>query len=280
MKATTTQQFYTLNAPTYEADIVQPAFRHFAAAVASTAAPQAGERALDVGTGTGILARLLAPRVAEVVGIDLAPSMIQQAAQIARGEGLANVRFEAMNAESPTLEAASFDLIAASFGLNACHPRRVLPALRGLLRPGGRLVFHEWSLLHPLDQIMSDTLAEFILDDSEVSEGLYALREYTRAPRPWDQAFQTAEDYQEELVAYGFGGVQVWEEAPVDCVLSPADFMRYKLAWANRQAELGEMDEYSRADFLDTLRGRLWDQCDGEGGLHYAPVLFRVVAVG
>jgi hypothetical protein len=117
-----------------------------------------------------------------------------------------------------------------------------------------------------------------MLEDDEVSEALFHLREYLLAPRPWDNVFQTAEDYQEELAAYGFQHILVWEDAPVELVISIPDFLEYKLAWTPRQLELNEMDEWRRADCLDSLRSELQDRADENGDLHYAPILFRVRA--
>jgi demethylmenaquinone methyltransferase/2-methoxy-6-polyprenyl-1,4-benzoquinol methylase len=43
-----------------------------------------GDRVLDVGCGTGALAAMLAKRGAQVTGIDIAPAMLSQAAQLVR----------------------------------------------------------------------------------------------------------------------------------------------------------------------------------------------------
>ena len=47
--------------------------------VAEFVQPTGDERVLDVGTGTGPLAFALAPRVREVVGIDLVPELLEHA---------------------------------------------------------------------------------------------------------------------------------------------------------------------------------------------------------
>ena len=49
-----------------------------AARLVDLASPQKGEQALDVGTGTGLVAHLLAPRVSPgtVIGIDLSDNML------------------------------------------------------------------------------------------------------------------------------------------------------------------------------------------------------------
>jgi SAM-dependent methyltransferase len=50
--------------------------------------PQAGERWLDVATGTGAVAERAAARGAEVTGIDIAPPLVETARRLARENGL------------------------------------------------------------------------------------------------------------------------------------------------------------------------------------------------
>jgi ubiquinone/menaquinone biosynthesis C-methylase UbiE len=271
----TTRSIYNAVADRYESTIVAKAFAKFAAAVIPTANPQGHEHTLDIGTGTGILARLLAPRVRQVIGIDLAPQMIAAGKRLSLPE---NVALQEADAEKLPFEKHTFDLAVSSFGLNATTPHRVLPEIHRVLKPEGVFAFHEWDDLHPLDDLIMDVLAQYMLDDDEVSDELFHLREYLTAPRPWDNVFQSAEDYQEELANYGFQAIQVWEDAAVELVISIPDFLDYKLAWTPRQLELNAMDEWRRADCLDTLRSKLQDQADENGDLHYAPVLFRVRA--
>ena len=53
-------------------------------------------RVLDLGTGTGKAARVVAKRFpdAEVVGVDLAPEMVEEARRLLPGELAGRVRFE------------------------------------------------------------------------------------------------------------------------------------------------------------------------------------------
>jgi 2-polyprenyl-3-methyl-5-hydroxy-6-metoxy-1,4-benzoquinol methylase len=50
--------------------------------------PQPGERVLDLACGTGAIPELVAPTGAEVVGIDIAPALIEQAKERAAERGL------------------------------------------------------------------------------------------------------------------------------------------------------------------------------------------------
>ena len=64
------------------------------------ALPAAPKRVLDLGTGTGLAAFVAARRFpeAEVVGVDLAPAMVEQARQLTPPELAERVRFEQADA--------------------------------------------------------------------------------------------------------------------------------------------------------------------------------------
>jgi SAM-dependent methyltransferase len=71
------------------------------------------KRVLDVGTGSGKGARLLASRfpAAEVVGIDLSPAMIEAARSLLPAELAERVRYEVADASALPYEAGAFDLV-------------------------------------------------------------------------------------------------------------------------------------------------------------------------
>ena len=70
----------------------------------------APSRILDVGTGTGLAARLLADRYpqATVVGVDLAPAMVEEARRLTDDP---RITFEVADASALPLEPASFELV-------------------------------------------------------------------------------------------------------------------------------------------------------------------------
>jgi SAM-dependent methyltransferase len=97
------------------------------------AGPQS--RVLSLGCGIGDTELLLAPHVAEVVGIDLSPAALRQAREDAARLGIRNARFDHAD------EGRGYDLIMAIFFLHhlADDDLGALPAtLRQKLAPGGK----------------------------------------------------------------------------------------------------------------------------------------------
>jgi SAM-dependent methyltransferase len=99
-----------------------------------------GMRVLDLACGPGNLSRRLAELVApggEVVGVDLAPGMLE----LARAAAIPNATFEVMDIERLTFPDGSFDAAACGHGLQfAADLPGALREARRVLRPRGRLV--------------------------------------------------------------------------------------------------------------------------------------------
>ena len=109
-----------------------------AARLVDVAAPQKGEQVLDVGTGTGLVAHLVAPRVSpgSVIGIDLSDNMLA----LARSKKSKNVQFLGMAAERLVFKPETFDLVTMGEALAyLSDPADALAEAHRVLRPGGRL---------------------------------------------------------------------------------------------------------------------------------------------
>jgi ubiquinone/menaquinone biosynthesis C-methylase UbiE len=92
---------------------------------------------LDLGTGTGVVARALAERYpeAEVVGIDLSPGMVHEARRQLPSELAGRLRFEVGDAAALASPDGAFELVVLS---------NMIPFYDELARvvaPGGTLVF-------------------------------------------------------------------------------------------------------------------------------------------
>ena len=103
----------------------------------SSLAIREGARLLEVGCGTGVLTRALAdlPGVESVVGVDLAPSLLDKARELAP-----NVHFEQADARALPFADTSFDVVVFDSTLSHVpEPERALAEAARVLRPGGWL---------------------------------------------------------------------------------------------------------------------------------------------
>ena len=105
-----------------------------------------GDRALDVATGTGDLALVLARRVGpagEVVACDFSQRMLELGREKS-ASARADVRFEAANALALPYPDDAFDAATVGFGArNFADLERGLAEMTRVLRPGGRVVVLE-----------------------------------------------------------------------------------------------------------------------------------------
>jgi SAM-dependent methyltransferase len=135
-------------------------------------------RVLDAGCGTGEVLRLLRENVGpdgEVVGMDLAAAH----AAAARREATGTLVLQADLSRAP-FQPRSFDLIWSVNTINHLRePAIGLRTLASLLRPGGRLVFGQSSLLPDmyfawdsrLERAASDAVRQYFQERYRIDEG-------------------------------------------------------------------------------------------------------------
>ena len=111
---------------------------------------------LDLGTGTGVLARQFAQQGARVSGIDMAAGQIESARQLAAQEGV-DVDFRVSPAEETPFSDHAFDLITANQCWLYFDKEKVTAEVNRLLRPGGKLVTSHFSWLARHDPIAHAT---------------------------------------------------------------------------------------------------------------------------
>jgi protein-L-isoaspartate(D-aspartate) O-methyltransferase len=97
--------------------------------------PRAGQRVLEVGTGSGYQAAILAVIVAQVFTIEILPELGNAAAARLKALGYSNVKVRIGDGYAGWPEEAPYDAIVVT-----AAPPRVPQALVDQLKPGGRMV--------------------------------------------------------------------------------------------------------------------------------------------
>lgn len=95
---------------------------------------------LDLGTGTGLLARGFALRGAKVTGLDVAAAMIEAARQADHQAGI-EITYHLASADNTGLPSESFDLVAAATCWHWFQGAQTAKEVWRLLKPGG------WALI-------------------------------------------------------------------------------------------------------------------------------------
>ncbi len=105
---------------------------------------KAGDRVLDVGSGTGVVAITAARLGAVVTGSDLTPELLEFARENAAIAGV-EVTWRDADAEALPFADASFDVVLSQFGhMFAPRPEVALAEMLRVLRPGGTIAFSTW----------------------------------------------------------------------------------------------------------------------------------------
>ncbi|MEE1794511.1 class I SAM-dependent methyltransferase [Streptomyces sp. BE308] len=133
-----------------EAELSAPQYEEAARWIASLPDAPTVRRVLDIGSGPGVVACLLAEVFpeAEVVAVDATPALLERAAARARRLGVGE-RFRTLEAELPhdISRLGEADLIWAGNSLHHMGDQRaVLAGFAGALRPGGTVALVEGGL--------------------------------------------------------------------------------------------------------------------------------------
>ena len=108
----------------------------------------AGQRVLDVGTGTGVVAVTAARMGASVTGLDLTPALLARARENAALAEVA-IAWEEGDAEALPFDDASFDVVVSQFGhMFAPRAEVATKEMLRVLKPGGTVAFSTWPREH------------------------------------------------------------------------------------------------------------------------------------
>jgi len=250
---------YSRMAEAYDKNVT-PRFEPIAQEVVRLADPKPSELFLDLGTGTGLLACLLAPRVLPqgVVAIDLADGAISVASYRAGNAGIRNIRFEMLDSRNIVYHGKLFDAAASNLGIPALGYDRVFQEVHRVLKPSGRFVFSEW----PTDPNPSFAALRELLEKHGTrtpSKDLAQVREAVRLVRT-DSEAKALGDPRAVLKALGVAGFERRDATTKTFRVRFADMaelLAFAASYGWYERELREMSTESHSAFEAELAARL-----------------------
>lgn len=129
--------------------------------LASCGVARPGARVVDLGTGTGSLARLFAERGCVVTGVDVAAELLEQARRLDREVGV-EVSYVQAPAETTGLPSGEFDVVAAGQCWHWFDRPAAAREVARLLVDGGRVVIAHFDWL-PIPGNMVEATEQLIL---------------------------------------------------------------------------------------------------------------------
>jgi ubiquinone/menaquinone biosynthesis C-methylase UbiE len=177
---------------------------------------QSGQRVLDVCCGSGasaIPAALKVGTTGEVIGVDIAASLLDLARNKARQQGLTNLDFRYEDITKLTFPDGSFDAIVCVFGIFFLPDMEAAIAkLWQMLRPGGKLAITSWGarIFEPANRTFWSAIE---------SERPDLCRQYT----PWYR-IDNRDALQALLATGGADRVEVIAETDAHTLTTPDDW--------------------------------------------------------
>jgi SAM-dependent methyltransferase len=245
------------SAEAYERYLVPAMMARWADQLLDLAAPAPGARVLDVGCGTGIVARRAAARAGSggrVVGLDLNEGMLA-AARAASATISPPIEWRQGNAAELPFAEASFDVVLSQQMLQfASDPRAVLAEMRRVLAPDGRAaVLVCRPIAHNPDYaILAGLLGRHVGPEAEAG---------MRSPFPaW-----TVEDSRALFAGAGFRDARVRIDAGSVRYPSARELLRREAASSPLAGPVGALSAARREALIQELEAALESRRDDEG---------------
>lgn len=247
----------TTAAEAYEAQLVPILFAPWARRAVDLAHPQHGEVVLDVACGTGIGARLVAPRIAPdgvILNADIDQAMVEVGGRAARDAGVSSDRLTWRVAPMEESVAAdeSIDLCLCLQGPNfAQDPAVALARMFSALKPGGRLVASFWN-------DFAENKGHHAIGQALIARGLqaatkpFSLGDPAKARDLIEAAGFVIEAFETDVEEIGVSSARAF----VDAVAAGAPATRHALA---------QLQQDAFEDFVEDVARRLNPYRNGNG---------------
>ncbi len=227
------------------------------------AALRAGERVIDVGCGTGVVARMAAQRVGPrgtVVGIDIMPGMLAVARAVTPPD--LNIEWREGAAEALPVADASFDVALCQMTLQFVEDRsKALAEMHRVLVPGGRIVLDLPGPATPQFTALAESIGKHVFPDGKrFVERVFSLH----LPATVEELLRNA----------GFQRVEVRSGTRDLALPPPRAFLWQYLSSTPLSVPMQETDRQSTKTFeAEVLRA--WEPYAEDGGMMlHQPMVF------
>ena len=241
----------------YERYLVPAIFVQWADRLLDRSGLERGDRVLDVGCGTGVVARRAATRVGEagsVVGLDLNEGMLATAAQAASEQAL---EIEWRDGEATDLPFASdgFDVVCCQQALQFFdYPAAALEEMHRVCEPDGRAVLSVWRPLgyQPGYVVLAEALERHVGEEAGTM---------MRSPFPeWDEG-----DLRTLAREAGVGGASITIEIGEVRYPSVEEFVRREAASSPLAESITAASRDIRSALVSGVEDELEAYTDDEG---------------
>lgn len=218
-----------------------------------------GDTVLDVGCGTGVVARRAAmcnDRPNRIAGADINEGMLEIASRLAEQNGLGDIRWQCCDAASMPFEEATFDAVLCQQGLQFMPDRHAaLSEMARVLKPNGRLAASVWKSESPFGRALSSAL------DRRFGEGTTS---------PWKAAFSLGDrdELRSLAEAAGFRNCHVGYDVKITRHSAPDAFVWGVLSASPLADSVAEFDDSERNDLICEIVEALANYMD-DSGLSY-----------